>query len=267
MGSHEQNAADVLTSRDGLVLNGPPKTPAGLRAFLSTRIGGASRPPWGSLNAGTRVGDSIEAVRRNQRRIGRLIGFPPTAWTRIHMEHGTRVLEARAPGVIGLADGLLTTRPRTPLAITVADCFPLFLWAPGCGAALLHCGWRGVACGIAENGVKSLALATGFPPGGFGAWIGPGIRHCCYEVGWDVAIQVSPQTPPARGGIHLDLAREIRRRLEAAGLNSGDIAESSHCTSCRPHLYFSHRRDRGRTGRMLAALVLESSYFGSTSSK
>jgi YfiH family protein len=267
MESHEEKATDVLASRDGLVLNRPPKTPAGLLAFLSTRIGGESHPPWDSLNAGTRVGDSIEAVRRNQRRIGHLIGCPPTAWARIHMEHGTRVLEARDPGTIGLADGLLTTRPRIPLAITVADCFPLFLWAPGSGAALLHCGWRGVARGIAENGVKSLALATGTSPEAFGAWIGPGIRPCCYEVGWDVAIQVSPHSPFARGRIHLDLPREIRRRLEAAGLESRRISESDHCTSCRPHFYFSHRRDRGRTGRMLAVLALEPSYFGSTSSK
>jgi YfiH family protein len=267
MGPHEEKAADVLTSRDGIVLDGPPKTPAGLRVFLSTRIGGESRPPWDSLNVGTRVGDNIEAVRRNQRLIGGLIGFSPAAWARVHMEHGNRVLEARRPGTIGLADGLLTTRPHIPLAITVADCIPLFLWAPGSGAALLHCGWRGVARGIVENGVKSLALATGTPPEAFVAWIGPGIRHCCYEVSWDVAIQVSPQSLPAGGSIRLDLAREIRKRLEAAGLNSGDISESSHCTSCRSHLYFSHRRDRGKTGRMLAALVLDPSYFASTSSK
>lgn len=260
------NVDGLLASRD-VVVNQVPDPPPGLLGFVTTRIGGASRPPWDTLNAGTRVGDSPALVHRNHERIGALAGSPPEAWARIHMEHGSTVREARGPGWIGQADGLVTRQRDLPMAITVADCFPLFLWAPGRGAALLHCGWRGVARGVVENGVKSLVLATGASPELLGAWMGPGIHSCCYEVSWDVAVQVSPQPLPCSPRTRLSLPREMGRRLVSAGMESGAIRVSGHCTSCRRHLYFSHRRDRGRTGRMLAVLVLDRSYFDSKSSR
>jgi hypothetical protein len=172
------------------------------------------------------------------------------------MEHGPRVRVVEAPGVAGWGDGLATRTPDLPLAVTVADCVPLFLWCDE-AVALLHCGWRGIARGIVENGVGTVAALAGAGPSRIAGWIGPGIGRCCYEVGWDVAARIAP-VPPApdpSAKVPADLGRTVLDRLEALGLARDRIARSVHCTSCRPDLYFSHRRDGAPTGRMLALIV------------
>ncbi len=134
---------------------------------------------------------------------------------------------AMRPSAVGL--GLL---------VLVADCLPVAL-AGGGRVAMLHCGWRGLAAGIVER-----ALATfDTPPA---AAIGPGIGGCCYEVGEEVLAAFRGLSGVASGRM-LDLAAIARRKLEAGGVER--IEDVGLCTSCRPDLFFSHRRDRGVTGR------------------
>jgi copper oxidase (laccase) domain-containing protein len=120
------------------------------------------------------------------------------------------------------------------LLVLVADCLPVALIAPG-RAAMLHCGWRPLAAGIIEKALASF-------PGDArpAAAIGPGIGRCCYEVGEEVLEGVAD-------GRMLDLRMVARRKLEAAGVE--EIADVDLCTSCRRDLFFSHRRDKGVTGR------------------
>jgi YfiH family protein len=146
--------------------------------------------------------------------------------------------------------------------MTVADCLPLYLLAPGPAIALLHCGWRGIARGIVENGARRLCGLAAAPAADLSAWIGPGIGLDCYTVSGAVAARLAPQPPallmnPRSGGPPIDLPAIIHDRLIRLGLRTERIARSAHCTSCRPELYYSHRRDRGRTGRMAAVFRID----------
>ncbi|NUN93787.1 MAG: laccase domain-containing protein [Verrucomicrobiae bacterium] len=132
------------------------------------------------------------------------------------------------------ADGLATETPGVALGIHVADCGAIYLVDPVRRAiALLHSGKRGTAAGIPEEGVSTMARAFGSRPGDLVAALSPCIHACCYEV---------------------DFAAEILRRLAAAGVR--EVWRHPDCTACRPDRYDSYRRDKGRTGRMLAFLMI-----------
>ncbi len=102
---------------------------------------------------------------------------------------------------------------------------------------MLHVGWRGLAEGVVASGVEALG-------GRVAAVIGPGIGPCCYEVGPEVAARFDHDLFRDR---KLDLWTAAERALRAAGVE--EVERTDICTSCNPDLYFSHRRDRGVTGR------------------
>jgi polyphenol oxidase len=128
----------------------------------------------------------------------------------------------------------------------VADCIPLAL-AGGGRAAILHCGWRGLAEGIVEKGLERFDE----PPA---AAVGPGIGPCCYEVGPEV-LEAFEGVDGAADGRMLDLRAIIAHKLAEGGVE--EVQHLDHCTSCRPELYFSHRRDGGVTGRQAGLVVLD----------
>jgi polyphenol oxidase len=221
--------------------------PAGAAAF-STREGGVSDGPYESLNLGVKTRDETENVVENRRRVAASIGFDPERVARIWQVHGAELREwADYPGPPGWTDigrrldhvdGQLTALPGLALSVLVADCLPVALIGGG-RAAMLHCGWRPLAGGIVEK-----ALATFDEPPA--AAIGPGIGRCCYEVGEEVLSEFADLEGVADGRM-LDLRMVVRRKLEAAGVS--EIEDVDLCTSCRPDLFFSHRRDKGVTGR------------------
>ena len=211
----------------------------GGRAAFSTRLGGVSRPPYESLNLGILTDDDQDHVAENRARLAERLGLEERLAGGLQV-HGTDVKEgdAPSPGERPEADGHLTTVPGLGLLVIVADCLPVALIAPG-RAAMLHCGWRGLAGGLVERAVE----AFDEPPA---AAIGPGIGRCCYEVGPEV-LDAFAEIEGVADGPMLDLRAVARRKLEAAGVTR--IEDVDLCTSCRPDLFFSHRRDRGVTGR------------------
>jgi copper oxidase (laccase) domain-containing protein len=114
---------------------------------------------------------------------------------------------------------------------------------------MLHCGWRPLAGGIVE---KALAGFDRTPA----AAVGPGIGGCCYEVGEEV-LEAFADVEGAASGRMLDLRAVIAAKLAAAGVT--DVQHVDRCTSCEPELYFSHRRDRGVTGRQAGIIVRDGS--------
>ena len=224
----------------------------GATALFTTRRGGVSHGPYASLNLGRITGDDGEAVRANRERVAEEVGH---GWGRFavgRQVHGTRVLvtgeppdrtgdEAPWPEV----DGQATALAGVPALVFTADCLPVALAAPG-AVTMLHCGWRGLAGGIVAEGVRALrGLAGDDPP--VSAAIGPGIGRCCFEVGDEVRDAFADLGDDVRHGRNLDLALIARRKLEAEGV--AQIHDAGLCTSCHPELFFSHRRDRGVTGR------------------
>lgn len=135
------------------------------------------------------------------------------------------------------------------MLVLVADCLPVALLGDR-GLAMLHCGWRGLAGGIVEAASRKVGARA--------AAIGPGIGPCCFEVGEEVEHAFGDLGPGLMNGRNLDLPEAARRLLLRAGAET--VAGAGICTSCDGR-FFSHRRDRGRTGRQAGIAWLEPGIF------
>jgi YfiH family protein len=225
----------------------------GATGSFSTRLGGISQGPFESLNLGLLTDDQPEAVRSNRHRVAAALGLSPDRFLIGRQVHGTQVqIRDRAPEPNAFADpgpqldevdGQATGRPGLVPLVFVADCLPVALHGTA-GVAMIHCGWRGLAAGIVARGVRAVEATA--------AAIGPGIGRCCYEVGQEVLDAFAPLGGGVASGRMLDLVEVVRRQLDAAGVR--EVESADLCTSCDSELFFSHRRDGGRTGRQ-AGLV------------
>jgi YfiH family protein len=219
-------------------------------AAFSTRQGGVSEGPYASLNLGLLTGDDPSKVIENRRLLADEVGLAPDAIAMGHQVHGTAIERwgtAPDPDRHGFADrdaklpevdGHTTARHGLGLLVQVADCLPVALAGRG-RAAMVHCGWRGLAGGILEHALDLFER----PPA---AVVGPGIGRCCYEVGPEV-LAAFEDVEGAADGRMLDLRRVAEARLRACGVER--VEHVDLCTACREDLFFSHRRDGGVTGR------------------
>lgn len=230
----------------------------GSQVLFSTRKGGVSAPPFDSLNVGRSTVDEPAAVTENRRRILARFGSGPDHVATAGQIHGAAVTRATAPGLHPNCDALITTIPRLPIAITIADCVPVLLAADGwVGAA--HAGWRGLSAGIVPATIQAMKDAGSPPATRFHAWIGPCIRVCCYEVGPEVADRFPTAVRSTeRARPRLDLVAVAREQLSAAGIPADHIADVGECTRCVTGRYFSHRANGPRTGRQWAVAMLGS---------
>ena len=231
--------------------------PAGVRVTFTTRVGGVSEGAFASLNLGLLTEDEPARVVENRRRACEAAGVDPETATMALQVHGARVTEARPLGVVTpgtdyeRCDGLWSDRPGQGMLLVTADCLPVAL-ARRNGSprlAVLHVGWRGLLAGIAEEGARAVGA-------GAAAAIGPGIGPCCYEVGEELAAPFRERFGErVVRGSKLDLPLAAELALREAGVES--VKRVGGCTACDPSLFFSHRRDRGRTGRqgIVAALA------------
>lgn len=223
--------------------------PGPYRVAFTTRLGGVSEGPFASLNLGILTDDDPDRVVENRRRLCAALGADAGTATMAWQVHGRAVVRATPRGILERSvfercDGLWTDQPGQTMTLLTADCYPVALARASGEPALcvLHVGWRGLLAGIVESGVAALG------GGPLGAAIGPGIGACCYEVGEEVA-----EPFRRRFGVdvlvdgRLDLGEATERALRAAGVER--IERTGHCTACEPGRFFSHRRDRGRTGR------------------
>jgi hypothetical protein len=197
-------------------------------ALFTTRRGGVSGGAFASLNLGLWTGDDAGNVRANRERVRELAGVARLAQGR--QVHGARIVVDAED--VEEADGQVTTARGVAAIVLTADCLPVALAGPG-GVGMVHAGWRGLAAGVLEAGVAATQAVA--------AAIGPGVGPCCYEVGDEVraVFGTSERT--------LDLKAIARERLHAAGVET--IHDCGLCTACDAERFFSHRRDRGVTGR------------------
>ena len=215
---------------------------APLVAF-STRHGGVSTGPFASLNLGFSSGDRKEAVEENRRRLCHVLGLAEVA--SLSQVHGNDCLVATAGGLAGTGDALFTTRPDLALAAGTADCLGVVLWDEKRRAlAAAHAGWRGIVSGVLESAAARFAAGSAL----FAA-IGPGIRSCHFEVGPEVAARFPADCVILGEPPRVDLAHAARQRLLAVGVAPDRLLDLGECTACEEATYFSHRRDRGTTGR------------------
>jgi YfiH family protein len=214
--------------------------PGPCEVVFSTRRGGVSAGSFASLNLGLMTDDEPENVAENRRRLCAEVGAGPE-WISMTRQRHSAVVHRAEPGAHPEGDGVWTDSPGEAVLQLTADCVPIAIARtdPARPAvAVLHAGWRGLLAGVVAAGVDALG------PGSVAAAIGPSIGPCCYEVGAEVA---DPFGPDVMRGRHLDLWAASERALRAAGVER--IERIDLCTACNPDLFFSHRRDRGVTGR------------------
>jgi polyphenol oxidase len=147
-------------------------------------------------------------------------------------------------------DGWITTTPGILLTVTIADCVPVYLVAPGRGVALLHAGWRGTAGEILRRGLERLRAAAG-PQTDIVMHCGIGICGDCYEVGSEVMLGCGVPAPGA-GPWHLDLRSRLAEQAAALGVQQ--VTSSSWCSAHDRTTFFSHRASGGTDGRMVGYL-------------
>lgn len=231
---------------------------AGYPHGFTTRSGGVSPPPYDSLNLGAAVGDEPCLVAENWQRLARATGL---GFARVVQVHGARAVRADAPSAPAVeADGVLSATPGVAACVSVADCVPVLLADPETGAvAAVHAGWRGTIARAAAEAVAALRRELGVPAPRLLACVGPSIGPCCYEVAPDLAARFRQElgAEVVRDGARprLDLWRANAAVLAAAGVAAERIEVLGRCTSCERDLFFSHRRDAGRTGRQMAFIA------------
>lgn len=244
---------------------------------FSTRHGGVSRPPFATLNLGQSVGDNPAAVQENRHRFFGGFGIEMPRVVRVKQVHGDGVLTvdgalAEREGFPRVLldeqyeyDALITNLPGLALVVTTADCLPLLISDPiRRAAAAVHAGWRSTAKRIAAKTVEAMAAAYGTDPADCRVAVGPGIRGCCYEVDAPVTEAMAAAVATWRSQAvavdadhwRVDLAGVNREILLEAGVRADRIADVGLCTACRGDLFFSHRAQKPRTGRMMNFILL-----------
>ena len=221
------------------------------------RVSEWERHPWLLHGFSTRLtGDFLRWPTDHE--IAVAFGAPGAGTAMLCQEHSNNfVLADRAwGGDRPEADAVLTDRPGLLVGVRTADCMPVLLMDPARRAvAAVHAGWRGVASGVLPNALQGMERFYGCRLGGLEAAIGPGIGACCFEVGDDVAAQFdSDYVDRRRVRPHVDLLAALREQLSAAGVDR--VTACCECTSCDLGKYYSHRAERGRTGRMLSVVGL-----------
>lgn len=203
---------------------------------FTTRAGGVSEGVYESLNLTVGTGDDPERVERNRAIACESLGLDVRRLSFNRQVHSPTVHHAR-PGKRGEpGDGLWTDEPGVPMLAMSADCLPIAIARTDARRALavLHAGWRGLAEGVVEAGVRALG------GGPTAAIVGPAIGPCCYEVGEEVSSLFDEDLTRER---RLNLWEAAERALRRAGVES--VERVDLCTRDHPELFFSHRR----TGR------------------
>lgn len=232
-----------------------------LIAAESTRHGGISSMPYQSLNLGFNTDDTPENTAENRRLFFTALGFDPAQVASSHQCHSTNILLATQPGRFDGYDALITAVPGVVVAVSIADCVPILIYDVGKRVvAAIHAGWRGTAGGIVSKTVQTMQQEFGTWPGDCFAYVGTCIDETSFVVGPEVAeafdtafVQAGHQ--PDKFLVNLKAANA--RQLIDAGIPTNQIGISPYSTVLNNDDYFSHRAERGQTGRMLAIIGLK----------
>jgi len=270
------------------LIHGYSTRPGGISCLGPERVLNLGSADWDTPEAVAANGKRFLAAlaSRKPRRGG---GSGQTSLVTLRQCHSDLIHAVSTPLAEPLAgDALLTSTPGLMLAVRTADCLPILLADTRHRAvAAVHAGWRGTLARIAQKALGRMHMEFGTRPEDVVAALGPSIGGCCYEVGPEVVQAYAAQFPNAREWFdgpferlaanddpapfpwlsmtppghevpapraQLDLRAANRWQLTAAGVRGERIVSSRLCTACRTDLLFSHRREQGRTGRLLAVI-------------
>ena len=230
---------------------------------FSTRSGGVSVAPYDTLNLGLHLGDDDRAVGENRARFVASLRVGENRLFAQRQVHGTHVREISASDVVETisdmeGDALIARTEGFAVAARTADCVPVLIGHPSSGeVGAVHAGWRGAVAGIVARTIQALS----HEPAELVVAIGPHIRVGAFEIGEEVAREMeraaSGGAVVVRGGPkpHGDLGALVRLQLLEAGVRDDAIDDVGGCTHADAAHFFSHRREHGKTGRHLSAIV------------
>lgn len=250
------------------------KNDPGLFHAVTTRNNGISPSPFHSLNLGINTDDDPANIKDNHSIICRSLGIDIRMLISSKQIHKDRILTIEKntrfpePDISGRCwdgfDAIITDQPGYCLMIRIADCVPILLFDPELKiVAVVHAGWKGTLLNIAPKCVDVMQEKFGCNPSVMKCGIGPSIGKCCFDVQPEIAEKFKKSheaghtfVTDINGGAHIDLKAANRLQLMGCGLKSTEIEISGYCTACRSDIFFSHRREQGRTGRfsLLAGL-------------
>jgi YfiH family protein len=248
---------------------------AALRHGVFTRLGGVSQGMYSSLNLSRSTGDTLEPVLENRRRMFEALSLRVERSLTSWLVHGNtvRVVTHADIGQNDVhADAMITNTPGLALTLRFADCVPVLFHDPTRQAiGIAHAGWPGIVAQVLPATVEAMRRAYSSQPGDIRACIGPSIGPDKFEVGEDVAAKIQASVseniviaPPANGHSndepvlkpHVDLWRSARSQLYDAGVRHIETARI--CTASNTSEWFSHRAEKGKTGRFGAVIELRS---------
>jgi YfiH family protein len=243
-----------------------PAEKVGVRFY--TRNGGVSPAPWTSLNQGGTVGDARENVVENRNRIFKDLDRPVDSIFDVWQVHGNELIFSRVPRPLESehqkADAIMTDVPEVTLFMRFADCVPIVIYAPAAHAVgIVHAGWMGTVNGIVKEVVKEFTDRFRITAKDLIAGIGPSIGPDHYQIGADVEQEVTesfgPQTQSvlrrSDGMCYFNLWRANEILLREVGVEAIEVAEI--CTACNTQDWYSHRQEKGKTGRFAAVAYLK----------
>lgn len=238
-----------------------------IKQAVFTRHGGVSLAPWHSLNLGGSVGDDPAHVAENRVRVFQSMGCEPASIHDVWLVHGTSIVYADAPRPLdqpsAKADIIFTDNPNVSLFMRFGDCVPILFHDPKKHViGIAHAGWMGTVRGVVQAAVEGMQSHYGCKPEDIVAGIGPSIGVDHYEVGADVISQFQEKynkdadqiLQTRNGSTYLDLWTANTIQLRNAGVEQ--IQVSGLCTACHLDDWFSHRAEKGKTGRFGAIMAL-----------
>lgn len=234
---------------------------------IVTRLGGVSPAPWGSLNLGGTVGDAPQAVAQNHRLMYDALEVDRSQACTVWQVHGADTVVVNYPPQgrkwINRADGMVSNQAGLPLVMRYADCTPILYYDPAHQAVgIAHAGWRGTLDGAQVSVVDAMQESFETNPAELQVGIGPSIGPDHYQVGEEVVAQVQQVFGHTDGVIrrandgsaYFNLWEANRRLLQQAGVTQIEVAEI--CTFERTDEFFSHRGEKGKTGRFGGLIAL-----------
>ena len=226
-------------------------------AAQSTRLGGLPSP-FGAFNLGESVGDDPTVVAQNRTLFCESLGFDKQNLAKSKQVHGLEVLVVNNAGTYEGYDALITTQKGILLAVTIADCAPILLYDKDQKTiAAVHAGWKGTLGNLVYKTLQIMQNSLGTNPAHVYAYIGTCISSKNYEVDSDVALHFEEKYRPYHpktSKYHLDIKQHNLDQLTNFGVPLKQIEVSPYCTLADRDLFYSHRGENGKAGRMLAGI-------------
>lgn len=257
------------TEKDGITYYTLPQwQEAGAKVVMSCRPGGESDAPFNGLNLGLHVEDDPERVVANRRKFLGAVGGREEDFVSVKQVHGKRILHAQSvhrglgfasySDAVDDTDGLFTDEKHVLMATFYADCLPVAVFHPGKKLlGLAHAGWKGTYQNIGGELLAAMRRWRDFDPGECWCALGAGIGRCCYEVDEAFYRRFLERYPNAtqwfteeeNGKIYFDNVKANLSLLVDCGVKEEHIDVLGLCTSCHNDLFFSYRKEQGKTGR------------------